>query len=154
VRPHWRARTFVPLPTMWLAAVRALYTLPMVGVHVHAPRPCAPHCRACPLATRDPTNARASPPSAPLLRMRPRPCVSNEACVPPVRAHRSRSRPTPCTPLQYKFIKIVVHSTTCASRPSTTMGRMTAGCLDGDHSFLIHPHGPREYIHGRGCMHV
>jgi hypothetical protein len=101
-----------------------------------------------------PSVARALPPCAPsavrapTARRAPLPLVPHKACAPPVhaprdvRAHGSRSRPTPCAPLEYKFIKIVVHSTTWASKPSTTMRWMTAGCLDGDHSFLIHSHGP------------
>jgi hypothetical protein len=79
------------------------------------------------------------------------PVCAPEAFAPPlrapqdVRAHGSRSRPTACAPLEYKFIKIVVHSTTWASTPSTTVRWMTAGCLGGDHSFLIHSHGPRAH---------
>jgi hypothetical protein len=153
--PHWRACTFAPSPTTWLVAVCTPYVPPMVGVHVRAPQPCAPHCRARPVVMLAPTNARAPPPCAPsavdapaavraptavcaplpfvphevfvplvcaprdvcALRWRPTrracpPFTPHETYVPSVRAHRSRSRPTPCTPLRYNFIKIVVHSTT------------------------------------------
>jgi hypothetical protein len=117
---------------------------------IRAPRLCAPRCCARPSAVR------ALPPCAPLLPCVPhyRSCPTRHArppFVPPVCAHRSCSRPTPCAPLQYKFIKIVVHSTTWASRPSIIVRWMTVGCLGGDHSFLIHSHG---HIHGHGCMHV
>jgi hypothetical protein len=109
-----------------------------------APLPCAS------LAVQAPTAIRAPLPFAPdyrscsMRRSHP-PFVPHEMCAPPMRAHGSRSRPIPCALLEYKFIKIVVHSTTWASRPSTTMRWMTAGCLDGDHSFLIHFHGPRVH---------
>jgi hypothetical protein len=96
---------------------------------VRAPRPSAPH---------EPPRLR--PPSAPPRRSRPPLRAPRDVC-----AHGSRSRPTACVPLEYKFIKIVVHSTTWASRPSTTVRWMTAGCLGGDHSFLIHFHGPRAH---------
>jgi hypothetical protein len=136
---------FAPPPTTWLAAVHAPYAPPMVGVHVNAPRPCTPLCHARPSATCDPTNVRAPPPWAPLvagahvavhapLPSRPTryacpPFVPHETCAAPVHALQGvrtpRSRPIPCTPLQYKFIKKFVHSTTWASRPSTTMRWMT-----------------------------
>jgi hypothetical protein len=79
------------------------------------------------------------------------PFVPHETYTPPMCAHKSCSRPTPCVLLLYKFIKIIVHFTTWASKPSTTVRWMTIGCLDGDHLFLIHSHG---HIHGCGCMHV
>jgi hypothetical protein len=136
----------------------------MVGVHVRAPRPrvnvrapspcarpstvCAlgcgrPCCCACPYCRARPTTVRA-PRSRPTRRARPL-FEPHETCVPPMHTYRSHSRPTPCALLQYKFIKIVVHSTTWASRPSTTVRWMTVGCLGGDHSFLIHFHRPRAH---------
>jgi hypothetical protein len=102
------------------------------------PRPCTPH------------EAFASPRLHPMRHSHP-PFAPPEAFAPSlrapqdVRAHGSRSCPTACAPLEYKFIKIIVHSTTWASRPSTTMRWMIAGCLGGDHSFLIHSHGPRAH---------
>jgi hypothetical protein len=112
---------------------------------VRAPRPCA----ATAHAPHDPTrphapHGRRAPMFAPPVR-------APEAFAPPlraprdVRAHGSRLRPTACAPLEYKFMKIVVHSTTWASRLSTTVRWMTAGCLGGDHSFLIYSHGPRAH---------
>jgi hypothetical protein len=122
------------------------------GAHVCAPQPYPPHCHGLPSAARAcPSAARAPPPCAPSAMCTPTAVratlslASHEACAPPIRAHGSRSRPTLCAPLQYKFIKIVVHSTTWASRPSTTMRWMIARCLGGDHSFLIHFHGPRAH---------
>jgi hypothetical protein len=134
-------------------------------VAMRAPLPCSPlgcirpYERARPLHRAHPSTVCALGRGRPCCRARPCYCACpyyracpNTICAPRgVRAHKSRSRPTPYTPLQYKFIKIVVHSTTWASRPSTTMKWMTAGYLDSDHSFLIHSHG---HIYGRSCMHV
>jgi hypothetical protein len=162
-RPHWKARTFAPPPTTWLAAVRAPYVPPKGGAHVRAPRPGTPHCCGRPSAAGDPTHTRTHPFTICALgRARPTAVhaprgvrapmfAPHEALAPPVRAprgvraHGSRSRPITCAPLEYKFIKIVVHSTTWASRPSTTVRWMTARCLGGDRSFLIHSHGPRAH---------
>jgi hypothetical protein len=140
--------TYVHAPTNHVAvAVRTLYVPPMGGAHVGAPvpwsllgrrrpRPCAPHSRSHPTAhaPHGPTPVRA-PTFAPPVR-------APEAFVPLLRAPRDVHAHAP---LEYKFIKIVVHSTTWASRPSTTMRWMIAGCLGGDHSFLIHSHGPRAH---------
>jgi hypothetical protein len=121
------ARTYAPLdrarPVAVVAPRRRTTLRTHAPLHRVCPRPCAPHGR-----------------SRPTRRLRPHVRTPRD-----VRAYGSRSHPTAYTPLEYKFIKIVVHSTTWASRPSTTVRWMTAGCLDGDHSFLIHSHGPRAH---------
>ena len=73
-------------------------------------------------------------------------CTSFAALAPFCRPHPSHSY----THLECKFHKVVVHSTTLASGPSTTERWLTAGCMGGDHSFYIHSH---KYIYGCGCMH-
>jgi hypothetical protein len=121
-------------------------------IAVVAPPPFAPHVPRAPRAPRAPRpfTPPRSRPHAPPRPFAPHVCAP-EAFAPPLRAprdvrtHGSRSRPTACAPLEYKFIKIVVHSITWASRPSTTVRWMTAGCLGGDHSFLIHSHGPQAH---------
>jgi hypothetical protein len=166
VRPHWRARTCAPPRATWPAAAhasnggRARRRPLALGAHGRG----APTCvgalrRARPTAPRAP---KFAPPRAPWPTRPTRPTAvraptfappvrAPKAFAPPLRAPRdvraygSRSRPTVCAPLEYKFIKIVVHCTTWASRPSTTVRWMTAGCLGGDHSFLIHSHGPRAH---------
>jgi hypothetical protein len=60
-------------------------------------------------------------------------------------------RPYPCAPPQYKFHKVVPHSTTWTSRPSTTKRWLTARCLDADHTFYTHSH---KNVRGWSCMHV
>jgi hypothetical protein len=133
--PHGRAR---PRPTAPCAPTRPTAPCAPTCPTAHAPH--APHGRSHPMTARAPRAPTFAPPVrapkafVPLLRT-PR----------DVRAHGSHSRPIACAPLEYKFIKIVVHSTTWASRPSTTVRWMTAGCLGGDHSFLIHFHGPRAH---------
>jgi hypothetical protein len=129
----------------------------MYPVAVVAPRLWAPSAVCAPRPTRPtrPTAVRAprpfAPPrSRPMWRLRPPSTPPRRSCPPlraprDVHAHGSCSRPTACAPLEYKFIKIVVHSTTWASRPSTTVRWMTAGYLGGDHSFLIHSHRPRAH---------
>jgi hypothetical protein len=107
----------------------------------------APRCRArsrcsiCPLG-------RAGPPL---------PLAPLWSCAPlfAVRVPRARffhpCAPLPCAPPEYKFHKVVVHSTTWASGPLTTERWLTARCLGGDHSFYIHSH---SHVQGCGCMHV
>jgi hypothetical protein len=72
-------------------------------------------------------------------------------CDPPIVVRASHACPYPCAPLEHKFQKVVLHSTTWASGPLTTKRLLTAGCLGGDHSFYIHSYG---HVHGCTCMHV
>jgi hypothetical protein len=104
---------------------------PSLGAHVRAPWPCVPPfaiggpcSHACPFAVL-----------APLYRAR-----LSYMCG-----------PLSCAPPDYKFHKVVVHSTTWAFGPLTTERWLTAGCLGGDHSFDIHSHG---HVRAIGCMHV
>jgi hypothetical protein len=142
----------VPQSTTWLAAVHAsnegrARTRPSAR---RAPLPWSPLGRGRPDASARPLTGYTLGRGRPMAVRAPT-FAPHEAFAPPfrasrdVRAHGSRSRPTAWAPLEYKFIKIVVHSTTWASRPSTTMRWMTAGCLGGDHLFLIHSHGPRAH---------
>jgi hypothetical protein len=108
--------------------------------------PRAPRSFAFPRSRPTAAHAPRAPTFAPPVHAPRAPTFAPPVHAPQdVHAHGSRSRPTACVPLEYKFIKIVVHSTTWASRPSTTVRWMTAGCLGGDHSFLIHSHGPRAH---------
>jgi hypothetical protein len=91
---------------------------------------------------------RACPPSAPPVAARTSLAVRaflTRACL----SHPSV--PLPCAPPEYKFHKLVVHSTTWASGPLTTERWLTAGCLGSDHYFYIHSHSPTQ---GCACMHV
>jgi hypothetical protein len=136
---------FAPPPTTWLAAMRA----PLPWSPLGRMRPYARACpstvcalgRASPYCRARPTTIRA-----PLLFVPYEAFAPHKMCAPPVRTHGSHSRPIPCAPLEYKFIKIVVHSTTWASKPSTTVRWMTARYLGADHSFLVHSHGPRVHL--------
>jgi hypothetical protein len=158
--------------TQFIPSLLEMCAPPLEDAYVCTPANHMARGRACPVCASNgrrartrPSAMRASLPCLPLGRMQPykrarpsivcalgrrRPCCRARlycrARPTIVRAprdvHTLRARPTPCMPLQYKFIKIVVHSTTWASRPSTTVRWMTAGCLGGDHSFLIHSHGP------------
>jgi hypothetical protein len=111
------------------------------GARIHATWPCAPPQRG-PALPRAPLGR-----ARPILRVRP-PCRARSRG----RAHLSHpSAPLPCAPPEYKSHKLVVHSTTWASRPLTTKRWVTAGCLGGDHSFYIHSH---SHALGCACMHV
>jgi hypothetical protein len=132
-RAHMR-----PTPTTWYEAAAIIR-----GARVRAPWPCTPpecaprchlrpHCRTRPYG-------RAHP-SLP--------------CVPHVRAfltHAHPCAPLPYAPPEYKFHKLVIHSTTWASGPSTTKRWLIVGCLGGDHSFYIHSH---SYAQRCACMHI
>ena len=74
------------------------------------------------------------------------------SCKPPLRCAPSLSYALlPCAFPEYKFYKVILHSITWTSRPSTTKKWLTTGYLDGDHSFYTHEH---EHVHGCGCMYV
>jgi hypothetical protein len=163
-RSQWGARTYAPQGRGVRTAVgpHGRGRPRPRGAYVRGgPQACAPHGRArprptCPMTPHAPMFAppRAPRPTRPTAVRAPTfapPVRGPEAFAPPLRAprdvcaHGSRSRPTACAPLECKFLKIVVHSTTWANRPSTTVRWMTAGCLGGDHSFLIYSHGPRAH---------
>jgi hypothetical protein len=111
-------------------------------VAARAPWACAPLVAVCAL---------------PLPRAPPWPCVARVHAPVVVRAALCRTRlfhpcaPLPYAPPEYKSHKLVVHSTTWASRPLTTERWLIAGCLGGDHSFHIHSH---SHAQGCTCMHV
>jgi hypothetical protein len=127
---------------------------------VRAPWPCAPPLPCVPSFAVHTSRCRAHPRYAPPCS-RARPPLS---FAPPAAVHASfavraslavrvllccaprarllcRARlshpcvPLPYAPPEYKFHKVVVHSTTWASGPLTTEKWLTAGCLGGDHSF-------------------
>jgi hypothetical protein len=115
---------------------------------VHALQARASRCRACPLGRARPPLPRMPPwPCAPPLTVRAPLCRACPMCAP----FSPPCAPLPCAPPKYKFHKLVVHSTTWASRPLTTERWLTAGCLGGDHSFYIHSH---SHAQGCACMHV
>jgi hypothetical protein len=130
---------YVCAPANHVVRGRACPVGAFLGAHMYAPlgraRPIAvvaPRPRAT-LRMRTPLYRVRPRPCAPLLlcashyhscptrRLYP-PFVPHETCSPPIRVpqdmHTPRARPwkpfapSPCTPLEYKFIKIVVHSTT------------------------------------------
>jgi hypothetical protein len=135
--PNDRRAHMRPTPTTWREAVAIIR-----GARICAPWPCAPPERA--------PRCRVHPP---LPHVPPWPCAppryrARPTCVPHVAMHAPRARlfhPCAlllCAPPEYKFHKLVVHSTTWASRPLTTERWLIAGCLSGDHSFYIHSHSP------------
>jgi hypothetical protein len=127
--PSLRARVYTPLDAARaLVSVHAPFAVyALTAVHASFYHPCSTWASTPPSAMRAP---RACPCHlyVPLLR------------VPLLRV-----------PLDYKFHKVVVHSTTWAFGPSTTERWLTAKCLGGDHLFYIHSHG---HARGCGCMHI